>query len=94
MGGDPSLVDGSTFHAKIPDAIGILSGGDVPARKKPSIDEAILGLASSADSFTLAEAAEAAGVSKRSASSHISALIEAGMLLGEGSTRDRRYRRR
>ena len=93
MGGDPSLVDGSTFYAKIPDAAGVLTGGDVPSRKKPSIDEVILGLASSTDSFTLAEAAEAAGVSKRSASSHISSLIEAGMLAGEGSTRDRRYRR-
>ena len=94
MGGDPSLVDGSTFHARVPDAIGVLMGGDVPAPRTPGIDEAILGLASSTDGFTLAEAAEAAGVSKRSASSHISALIEAGALLGEGSTRDRRYRRR
>ena len=94
MGGDPSLVDGSTFCAKIPDAVGLLTGGSAPARKAPGIDEAILGLASSADSFTLTEAAEVAGVSKRSASSHISALIEAGALIGEGSTRDRRYRRR
>lgn len=94
MGGDPSLVDGSTFFATIPDVVGLLTGGDAPARQKPSIDDAILGLASAVDSFTLAQAAEAAGVSKRSASSHISALIEAGLLLGEGSTRDRRYRRR
>ena len=93
MGGNPYLVDGSTFYAKIHDAARVLTGGDVPSRKKPSIDEVILGLASSTDSFTLAEAAEAAGVSKRSASSHISSLIEAGMLAGEGSTRDRRYRR-
>lgn len=94
MGADPSLVDGNTFRAMIPDAFGLLTGGDAPARKKQGVDEAILQLASSADGFTLAEAAEAAGVSKRSASSHISALIEAGLLLGEGSTRDRRYRRR
>ena len=94
MGGDPSLVDGSTFIAKVPDADGILTGAIIPTRKKPGIDEVILGLASSTDSFTLAQAAEAAGVSKRSASSHISALIEAGALIGEGSTRDRRYRGR
>lgn len=93
MGGDPSLVDGSTFLATIPDVAGVLEGGDIPIRKKPSIDDAILGLASSVDGFTLAQAAEAAGVSKRSASSHISSLIEAGLLIGEGSTRDRRYRR-
>ena len=94
MGADPSLVDGSTFTATIPDAFGLLAGGEAPARKRPGIDDTILGLASSVESFTLAQAAEAAGVSKRSASSHISALIEAGMLIGEGSTRDRRYRRR
>jgi len=76
-----------------PDVAGVLAGGDIPVGKKPSIDDAILGLASSVDSFTLAQAAEAAGVSKRSASSHVSSLIEAGLLIGEGSTRDRRYRR-
>ena len=57
------------------------------------IDQAILELAASQVSFTLAEAADAAGVSKRSASAHISVLIEAGKLIGEGSTRNRQFRK-
>lgn len=94
MGGDPSLVDGGTFCAKIPDVVGLLTGGEASVRKTLGIDEAILRLASSVDNFTLAQAAEVAGVSKRSASAHISTLIEAGALIGEGSTRDRCFRRR
>lgn len=93
MGSDPSLVDGSVFRATIPDAHGILLTGKVPAHKSGSIDDAILELAESRTSFTLTEAADAAGVSKRSASAHLSALIEAGKLVGEGLTRNRQFRR-
>ena len=93
MGGDPSLIDGGTFRARVPDANGILSADDQPESKAMNIDAAILRLAASSDSFTLAQAAEVAGVSKRSASSHVSALIEDGRLVGLGSTRDRRFRR-
>ena len=93
MGSDPSLVDGSVFRATIPDAHGILLMGKVPAHKSGSIDDAILELAESRTSFTLTEAADAAGVSKRSASAHLSALIGAGKLVGEGLTRNRQFRR-
>lgn len=64
------------------------------AAKQPGdTDQAILELAASRVSFTLADAADAAGVSKRSASAHVSALIESGKLVGEGSTRRRRFRK-
>ena len=93
MGGDPILVDGVVFRATVPDADGVLYTGATVVKQLGDIDQAILELAASRRSFTLAEAAEAAGVSKRSASAHISALIEAGKLFGEGSTRNRQFRK-
>lgn len=93
MGGDPTLVDGVVFRATVPDADGALYTGVTAVKQLGDIDQAILELAASRRSFTLAEAAEATGVSKRSASAHISALIEAGKLVGEGSTRNRRFRK-
>lgn len=93
MGGDPILVDGVVFRATVPDADGVLYTGATVVKQLGDIDQAILELAASRRSFTLAEAAEAAGVSKRSASAHISALIEVGKLFGEGSTRNRQFRK-
>ncbi len=93
MGGDPTLVDGNVFRATVPDVDGALFTEATVVKRLGDIDQAILGLATSRRSFTLAEAAEAAGVSKRSASAHISALIEAGKLFGEGSTRNRQFRK-
>ena len=93
MGGDPTLVDGNVFRATVPDVNGVLFIEATTVERLGDIDQAILKLAASRCSFTLAEAAEAAGVSKRSASAHISALIEAGKLVGEGSTRNREFRK-
>ena len=93
MGGDPALVDGNVFRATVPDTDGVLYAGATAVKQLGDIDQAILELAASRRSFTLAEAADAAGVSKRSASAHISALIESGKLVGEGSTRNRRFRK-
>lgn len=93
MGGDPTLVDGNVFRATVPDVDGALFTEATVVERLGDIDQAILELATSRRSFTLAEAAEAAGVSKRSASAHISALIEAGKLFGEGSTRNRQFRK-
>ena len=93
MGADPLLADGNTFRARIPDALGVLSGAQVRPRTRPDADGAILALADSVESFTLGQAAEAAGLTKRSASAHVSSLVAAGRLRAEGKTRDRRYRR-
>ena len=93
MGGDPTLVDGNVFRATVPDVNGVLFIEATTVERLGDIDQAILELAASRCSFTLAEAAEVAGVSKRSASAHISALIEAGKLVGEGSTRNREFRK-
>lgn len=93
MGGDPTLVDGNVFRATVPDVDGALFTEATVVERPGDIDQAILELAASQVSFTLAEAAYAAGVSKRSASAHISALIEAGKLFGEGSTRNRQFRK-
>lgn len=93
MGGDPTLVDGNVFRATVPDVNGALFIEATTVERLGDIDQAILELAASRCSFTLAEAAEVAGVSKRSASAHISALIEAGKLVGEGSTRNREFRK-
>ena len=93
MGGDPTLVDGNVFRATVSDADGVLFTEATAAKQLGNIDQAILELAALRVSFTLAEAADAAGVSKRSASAHISALIESGKLIGEGSTRKRQFRK-
>ena len=93
MGGDPTLVDGNVFRATVPDVNGVWFSEATTVERLGDIDQAILELATSRCSFTLAEAAEVAGVSKRSASAHISALIEAGKLVGEGSTRNREFRK-
>ena len=93
MGGDPTLVDGNVFRATVPDVNGVLFTEATTVERLGDIDQAILELAASRCSFTLAEAAEAAGVSKRSASAHVSALIESGKLIGEGSTRKRQFRK-
>ena len=93
MGADPLLADGNTFRARSPDALGGLSGAQVRPRTRPDADGAILALADSVESFTLGQAAEAAGLTKRSASAHVSSLVAAGRLRAEGKTRDRRYRR-
>ena len=93
MGGDPTLVDGNVFRATVPDVDGALFTEATVVERLGDIDQAILELATSRRSFALAEAAEVAGVSKRSASAHISVLIEAGKLVGEGSTRNREFRK-
>ncbi|RNL39784.1 helix-turn-helix domain-containing protein [Paraeggerthella hongkongensis] len=94
MGGDPALVDENVFRATVPDVDGALLPEATIVVQPGNIDQAILEFAAPRTSFTLGEAAEAAGISKRSASTHLSTLIEAGKLIGGGSTRNRKFRKK
>lgn len=99
LGAEPELVEGDIFKASIPDAKGLLSGRSATAAptktasdsKRTDVRATIERLLVENDTITIAQVAESAGVTKRTASTHLQKMIKDGTLQTKGTTRDRRF---
>lgn len=101
LGAEPELVEGDIFKASIPDAKGLLSGRSATSAptktasgsKRTDVRATIERLLVENDTITIAQVAESAGVTKRTASTHLQKMIKDGTLQTKGTTRDRRFYR-
>lgn len=99
LGTDPELIEGDIFKTLIEDAKGILtrepqgsSAERIPSKsKRVNVRAVIARLLGENDSITVAQVAEAAGVTKRTASTHLQKMLREGLIDAKGETRDRRY---
>lgn len=91
LGGDPLLEDGDVFRAWIPRDPHNRPAGETNTRI--GVNDIIMELVANDAETTVRDVAERAGVTPRTASSHLNALANEGRLEATGSTRDRRYRK-
>ena len=101
LGADPELVEGDIFKASIPDAKGLLSGRSsalastkaVRENRRADVRATIERLLIENGTITIAQVAESARVTKRTASTHLQKMIKEGALQTKGTTKDRRFYR-
>ena len=96
--GEPELVEGDEFKAFIPvrDQTRAQASASLKAPGKSgakSVDDAIELLLDGLGYATPAEVAKVAEVSTKTAQRHLAAMLDQGVLVAEGATRDRKYRR-
>ncbi|MCC6099232.1 MAG: ArsR family transcriptional regulator [Coriobacteriaceae bacterium] len=89
LGRDPILEDGDIFRAWIPGDP--RNRAEMETNAKIGVDDVIMELVANGAETTVRDVAERASVTPRTASSHLNALANEGLLEATGSTRDRRY---
>lgn len=93
MGADPVLTEGDVFVARVPRGASSFSyptAEEIGVSKQATLD-AIMALLDSSEEVTPAQAAEAAGVSARTAVKYLSALAAHGFVRRNGGERTRSY---
>ncbi len=84
-GGQPELVEGDVFEARVPVAF------DQKSVQKLDVDWVIERMLESYGYVTVAAVASIANVTERTVRRHVSGMVDAGELLGTGETRARKY---
>lgn len=84
-GGQPELVEGDVFDARVPVA------SSLETVQKLDVDWVIERMLESYGYVTVTAVANIANVTERTVRRHISDLVDAGKLLGTGETRARKY---
>lgn len=101
LGAEPKLIEGDIFKASIPDAKGLLSGRSAAAASTKAVRESkrvdvratIERLLVENDTITIAQVAESAGVTKRTASTYLQKMLKEGAIRTRGTTKDRQFYR-
>ncbi|MEG0016405.1 MAG: putative DNA binding domain-containing protein [Gordonibacter sp.] len=97
--GSPELVEGDFFKTSIPIRKNVLAEAKISLMPYDpntihSIADAIEAMLNGLGYATPAEIAKMSGLSSKTAKRHLAAMMEQGILVAEGTTRDRKYRRK
>lgn len=96
--GEPELVEGDVFRAYVPVRKRALSEVSVilsinHESEVKGVDDAIELMLDQLGYATSLEVSKMSGVSSKTAQRHLATMVEQGILVAEGTTRDRKYRR-